>query len=237
MQHWQFRPSVVTTIAAAAFCALSLAAGFWQLDRAAQKIERRQSLKAAHSAERIDFNRVEPRGPPVAWQPVRARGEYFPADTIYLDNRVHQGRPGLYVVTPFRILDSRRVVLVNRGWVPLGPVRHEPPNVVSATGTVTIEGVLTQPNERPFELGAFDPNARIWPNLTLERFTKGRGIAIEPYLLLQTNDAEDGLVRSWELPATGAEKSQSYAVQWFAFAALAVVLYVALNLRRKINAS
>jgi surfeit locus 1 family protein len=235
METWRFRPRLIATVATAAFCAVTIAAGFWQLDRANQKFDRQRALHAAQSAPHIDLNRDSLGNAPTPWQPVRARGEFLPADTVYLDNRIHQGRPGYHVITPFRIFDSRRIILVNRGWMPLGLVRHEPPIVPTDPATGFIEGLLAPPPERTFELGTFDPSARVWPNLTIERFTLNRGIPVEPFVLLQTSDARDGLVRVSALPAIGAEKNQSYALQWFSFAALALVLYIALNLRSNVN--
>lgn len=235
MVRWHFRPRLITTLATAAFSTMTIGAGFWQLDRASQKLERQRAFESGQGADRIDLNRDAIRGTPIASQPVRAFGEFLSSDTVYIDNRLHQGKPGFHVVTPFRIIDSRRIVLVNRGWTPLGVVRHEPPQVATASGALVIEGFLSIPGDRPFELGTPDLKARVWPNLTIERFTKGKGIPIEPYLVLQTNDTSDGLVRVWEPPASGPEKNQAYAIQWFAFAALAIMLYVGLNLHKKSN--
>ena len=93
------------------------------------------------------------------------------------------------------------------------------------------------PPERPFELGTFDPRSRVWPNLTIERFIKSKGIPVEPFVVLQTSNAPDGLIRAWELPPRGPERSLIYALQWFSFATLALVLYVTLNLRKRSNAN
>ncbi|MFM9885373.1 MAG: SURF1 family protein [Burkholderiales bacterium] len=231
----QFRPRLIATIGTAAFCVATIAAGFWQIDRADQKFALQRAFDAARRADSIDLNRNPVHAEAIAWRPVRARGEFLAAATVYIDNRIHQGTAGFHVVTPLRLIDSRRVVLVNRGWMPIGPVRHEPSIVPAESGISIVEGLLTLPHERPFELGTFDPTARVWPNLTIERFTKSRGIAIEPFVVLQTSDAPDGLIRAWEPPTTGREKNQSYALQWFSFAALALVLYVVLNLRKRSN--
>ncbi len=233
MQLLQFKPRLIATIGTAAFCAATIGAGFWQLDRANQKFERQRAFDSARTSERFDLNRDSIGTGAWAWQPVRVRGYFLPANTVYLDNRIHQGKAGFHVITPLQLVDSRRVVLINRGWMPLGQVRRAPSVVPTESGISIIEGLLTHPPERPFELGTFDPNARVWPNLTIDRFTKSRGIPIEPFVVLQTGNAPDGLIRAWEPPPTGGEKNQSYALQWFSFAALALVLYVALNLRKR----
>ncbi len=225
------------TLATVVFCGVTIAAGFWQLDRAVQKRERHHAIESAQRSVSIDLNRDTPGSAAIAWQSVRVTGEYLAAETVFIDNRVHLGKPGYHVVTPLRMMDSRRVVLVNRGWLAASPTREEPRVSATPPRIVGIQGFLTPAAERPFELGTFEPNARVWPNLTIERFAKGRGIPVEPYLVLQTNEASDGLVRAWDLPASGAEKNQIYAVQWFSFAALALILYIALNLRRNVKQS
>jgi cytochrome oxidase assembly protein ShyY1 len=48
----------------------------------------------------------------------------------------------------------------------------------------------------------------------------------------QHSPAPDGLTRDWPRPDAGIEKHESYALQWYSLAALAVVLFVALSFRR-----
>ena len=51
---------------------------------------------------------------------VVAHGTYQPQYQLLIDNRVQDGRVGYYVITPLRIGGSNTLVLVNRGWVPMG---------------------------------------------------------------------------------------------------------------------
>jgi cytochrome oxidase assembly protein ShyY1 len=41
------------------------------------------------------------------------------------------------------------------------------------------------------------------------------------------------LVRDWALPTLGIERHRAYALQWFSMAAVILILYVVLNVRRK----
>jgi cytochrome oxidase assembly protein ShyY1 len=48
----------------------------------------------------------------------------------------------------------------------------------------------------------------------------------------QHSHADDGLLREWPRPDTGVEKHEAYALQWYALAGLAVVLFIVLSFRR-----
>lgn len=222
----------MTTLAAVAFCALTVALGNWQLRRAEERegAQRQLDARAAGPAVALPSRAVDPAQ--WAWRRVTARGEYVAARTILLDNRVLDGRTGYHVVTPLRLAGTDVHVLVNRGWTPPGPSRSELPRFPTPGGTLTVEGVVTVPPARVFALGDAAPAGPVWQHLKLERFRDLTGLALLPVVLAQTDGAGDGLVRRLERPDAGADKNRAYALQWYVFAALALVLYVALNVER-----
>jgi surfeit locus 1 family protein len=67
----------------------------------------------------------------------------------------------------------------------------------------------------------------------MERYAQWSGLALQPVLVQQTSAAADGLAREWSRPDTGVQKHRGYAMQWYLFAILVIVLYVSLNLRRR----
>ena len=74
---------------------------------------------------------------------------------------------------------------------------------------------------------------QVWQNLTLQRFRDWSGLPLQPVMMQQTNETNDGLERAWEPPNLGADKHRSYALQWYSMAALILVLYVVLNFRKQ----
>ena len=230
---WTFRPSVAVTIAAIACCALTLALGLWQTRRAAEK-----------EALQLEYDRLSAAPParlptqPVAaaeyaLRPVVARGEYADQFTILLDNRVHRGRAGFHVLSPLRIAGGNVYVLVNRGWVAAGRTRADLPEVTAPAGEQSVEGTAVLPPARAYELAAETAPWLVWQNLVLERYRTWSGLELQPLVIQQTGDARDGLAREWDRPDAGVDRHRSYALQWFALAALTVVLYVVLNFRRR----
>ncbi|MBD4636107.1 SURF1 family protein, partial [Xanthomonas citri pv. citri] len=53
------------------------------------------------------------------WTPVTLTGEYLVDETLIVRNRPRAGQPGYEVLVPFRT-DEGPVVVVDRGWLPVG---------------------------------------------------------------------------------------------------------------------
>lgn len=216
--------------------ALTIALGFWQLGRAQYK----QALQG-----RIDDFA---RRPPVVMgaQPVAAdelllrhvevRGRFDPRHAVFIDNRVHKGRPGLHVVMPLRLAGSDRHVLVNRGWIAAGSERTRVPAVTTPAQDVTVRGTAVPPSERYLELSSKVAEGNIWQNLVLERYRQATRIDVLPVIIQQAEligAPDDGLVRDWPPVDLKRNTHLAYAVQWFALALVIFVYYVVVNVRRK----
>lgn len=169
----------------------------------------------------------------IAQRRVVAHGAYTDRYTILLDNRVHRGRVGYQVVSPLRIGASDTHVLVNRGWIAAGRTRAELPQLPPSAGERTIEGIAVVPSAEVFELAPETPRGPVWQNLVLDRYRAWSGLKVQPFVIQQTSEADDGLIREWIRPDAGADRNRAYAWQWFSLSALALVLYIALNVRRR----
>jgi surfeit locus 1 family protein len=206
---YSFRPRAWALALAVAGCAAGIALGNWQQERASQK----RALGAAQKIESL-------------------RGQFVSKYTVLIDNKIYRGRPGYHVVQPIRLAGEKHV-LVNRGWVAAGASRLPLPEIRTPAGEVGIEGPRLAHFARAYEPGAAKPEGRVWQNVSLENFTAWSGLALEPYVIEQHSALEDGLVRDWPPADLGVEMHESYALQWYSLAALCVVLFFALNLKRE----
>ena len=232
----RFRPRALPTLATVAAVALFVAAGQWQ----GRRMEQKEALRAQFDAASVQTPIAMPSLPTDAdwtalrYRPVVATGEYDARRQVLVDNRVHEGRAGYHVVTPL-VLDDGRTVLVNRGWVGQGASRAAPPAVIPPAGMVTVVGRIATPSAGFFELASAPPTGHVWQNLDPARFSAATGVRVLPMLIEATRAPipDDGLVRDWPAPDFGVEKHRIYMFQWYAFAALALVLWLALNLRQR----
>ena len=237
----RFRPRALPTLATIVAVVIFVAAGQWQQRRMHEKESLRARFDAAAALAPVALAElpVSADWNSLRYRAVTATGEYDPRRQILLDNRVHDGHAGYDVMTPL-VLAGGRAVLVNRGWTPQGASRAQLPNVAPPPGTVTVRGRIVTPATNVFRLGkdaaGGPPDGPVWQSIDPTRFAATTGMAVLP-VLIEATDAtisgrDDGLVRDRAAPDFGVEKHEIYMVQWYAFAALAIVLWAILNLRR-----
>lgn len=219
---------VLVASAAAVGVAATIALGFWQWGRGAQKTALQEAIDARAQAAPVAASELlaHPDDAALLHRPVVLRGEWLPAYTVFLDNRQMNGAPGFYVVTPLRIAGSQAVVLVQRGWAPRNfEQRTALPAVRTPPGTVEVAGHLAPP---PAKLYAFSAEEKgtIRQNLDLARFRAETGLPLLPLSVQQAGAASEGLQRQWPRAGSGAERNYGYAFQWWAIATLIAVLYV-----------
>jgi surfeit locus 1 family protein len=168
---------------------------------------------------------------------VRLQGDYDGEHQFLLDNISHNGLPGYEVLTPLRLSDGRTVV-VNRGWVPLTASRSQLPEVrfESAAGQ-TPTGRLDNLPVAGIALGHVPPApGASWPQLTsfptMADLSAALGKPLQSRQLLLNPGEPFGYVRDWHPPGLGPARHLSYAIQWWSFGALALVLYGYMNWQR-----
>lgn len=105
--------------------------GTWQLNRANEKAALAEQMEALIAKPPIDLNEASEQALPHI--KARAHGHFIESDQFLLDNIIHKGKPGYYVLTPFRLIDKGDVILVNRGWLPKSRTLPELPLVPSET--------------------------------------------------------------------------------------------------------
>lgn len=229
-RRFRFAPRPGATAAAIAAAILFAALGNWQLGRADEK--RALAADFARQDAALDVRGVAVDGP--RYRRVFARGQYDADHQFLLDNRVHAGRAGVHVLTPLRLNDGS-TVLVNRGWQPFGATRADLPDVTVTDEARTVHGRLDRLPRPPIELEGAPATG--WPRLmqypTIDKFSAALGRELRDGMILLEPGEPDGFIREWTVPGSGPERNLGYAVQWFAFAVLAIAIWFALSLRRE----
>jgi surfeit locus 1 family protein len=164
-------------------------------------------------------------------------GQFEPDHQFLLDNMSHAGQPGYEVLTPFVLTDGRRV-LVNRGWVVFTGYRDRLPDIsMSAPSQVSITGRINDLPSPGLASGRAPPDINgTWPKLTSfpthEELGFALGAKLQNRLLLLDPKSEGGYVRDWMPPGMPPDRHFSYAIQWWGFAVVLLVLYFGLNFRK-----
>ena len=229
--HFQFR--LITTLAAAAGIALTLALAHWQLDRAHEKEERAARLRLLAKDPPVSLAAAEVKAEDIEWRQVTVRGRFEPRFGVLIDNRIRRGVVGYHVVMPVAIDDGSRYVLVNRGWIAGNPERARLPEVSTPQGTVEITGLAVTPSRRFLELSSRTVEGKVWQNLTLERYRAAFSIPLQPVMIQQESPLDDGLAREWDPPNLGVDMHYGYAFQWLALSLTILVFYLVTHVRRR----
>jgi surfeit locus 1 family protein len=232
--RYRFQFRWITTLAAAAGIALTLALANWQLGRAHEKEALAARLAALAKDAPIALGTAEVSARDVEWRQVTARGRFDPRHAVLIDNRIRRGVAGYHVVMPLEMESGARAryVLVNRGWIAGNPDRTRLPEVKTPEGVVEVTGLATIPGRRFLELSTTSTAGRVWQNLTLERYREAFSLPLQPVMIQQESPLDDGLAREWDPPNLGVDKHYGYAFQWLALAATIFVFYLVTHVRR-----
>jgi surfeit locus 1 family protein len=197
-----------------------IALGFWQLQRLADRRAMNAEIRLGRSAPPADVRTAEDIEALSPFRSVVVEGTYDLEGEVLVYGRSLEGEPGHHVVTPLA-LDDGSGVLVVRGWVPFSiesaPVREAAP----AARDVIVEGWLIEPESR----GQSAPDSSgIVRTLDISGIGDRLPFELAPFAI-QLRD-QDPPPSPLPLPVPPEELSEgphlSYAIQWFAFAAVAI---------------
>jgi surfeit locus 1 family protein len=236
--------SVTASIYAAVFGLLALAVlfaslGAWQLRRAEAS---RATLAQFASGTDGDVLVSLPRElhEDARFRRVALDGEFVTQPQFLLDNMLHEGAAGYHVLTALRVPGLAELVLVNRGWVPVGVDRGVLPDVSVDAGSRTVSGRLERLPLPGLRLGQ-EPADRGAATVVLQfptaaELARRLGSPVFDYQVLLDASAADGYVRDWRAPGVAPERHMSYAGQWFALgvgAGAAAIMLAMRATRRK----
>jgi surfeit locus 1 family protein len=165
---------------------------------------------------------------------VSVEGRYLGDKSVLIENRKHRGESGFHLITPLQLEGSEQIVLVNRGWLSRQQYSNgELPD--TPAGLQQLSGEITIPEPPALELTldiSGDEQTPHWPYLTLEQFARWSGLEILPFAILQSPHDPSELVRDWPRPHFSDSMHIGYAVQWFAFALISLLIWLRLSYRK-----
>jgi len=215
----------------------SVALGIWQIARLQERRQFNARVREALAAPPAPLEALLPAGvdpDAVRYLRAEATGRYDVSREVVLFGRTLDGQPGNHLLTPL-VMEDGTAVVVDRGWVPLDVTTAGTPAAAPPSGTVSVVGVLLRSEGgRPGPIGTTTSPASTLGKIDLARIQAQVPYRIEPvYLLLrQQSPAQPStLPRPAPLAPLSEGPHLGYAIQWFTFAAIALVGFVILALR------
>lgn len=224
-----FAPTLRFTLLALLLAAGFVRLGWWQWQRG----EQRQAAAArfARGADQLlTLGTLDAAAVPL-YQRVSVEGELDGAHQFLLDNRSFEGRPGYEVLTPL-IRGRALTLLIDRGWVPFQGSRAQLPDVTLAlTGPVRLTGRIALLPTPGLAAGRVAPPVGgSWPKLTsfptMTQLAAALGAPLSARVLLLDPLSPFGYARGWQVPGLPPLRHFAYAVQWWSFALLTLILWV-----------
>jgi len=225
-------------VAAAVTC---VRLGFWQLERAAARRAVHRALVERLARPPVELADSLPPAPPEPGRRAHVVGRWDEARHVLLSGRTHLGAAGVLVVTPVLLASGERV-LVERGWMPSADARTAHPEL-DVPGTADLTGVVEalprSPRVFPWvALPSERGDVTLWSARTLDsaEVTAHVPPPWAPWyvraLAPPAGAATEGPLPVAAVPSdSGARMHVAYALQWFAFAVLAVAVPWALARR------
>ena len=204
---------------------LVLSLGVWQIDRGYNKKELENTFleRQSQPVKEIKYNAFLESD---LYRNVVLEGKYL-EKIFFLDNRIHNGKPGLKVFSPFETTNNN-LVLVSRGWIELED-RSKLPTVNTTKNVLKLQGVL-RPESQDFVLENEEMNNKNNPILlqtvNLSELSNFLGKPLSPYILELSELSESAFVKTWQPINLSSFRHFGYAVQWFGLAVVLIVGYV-----------
>lgn len=214
-------------VASLCMAALFSRLGVWQLHRLAERRARNALVMRRLALPTLAVADLPRDTASAHYHTVHVVGRYDVDHEVVFVNRIRDGAPGVQILTPLWAVGRDTAVLIDRGWVyapdaeTVDLARWREPAELDATGYVQ---ELPPPVGRGVAALIGHPNQLRW--LDLAAVARVTGYPVAPFFIVlegdTAGDARTVPVRV-EPPPLDEGPHMSYAIQWFAFATIAVV--------------
>jgi surfeit locus 1 family protein len=204
--------------------------GFWQLDRLHQKRALNEATAQRMQLPPVELSSAVSDSNGLIFRRARLSGDYDDAHSVIIAGRSLRGIPGVHVLTPMRI--GGAAVLVNRGWMPSADAASVQIDSVREPGPRNLEALLA-PFPHDYGGGSRpDSFQRVWYSMDAVRLQRQFPYRVLPVIAqILPHAKQPRYPVRLSAPQIGEGPHLGYAIQWFSFAAIAIVGWIVLMLR------
>lgn len=209
---------------------ICLRLGFWQLDRLQQRRAHNAALESRMRMPPVQLGALISDSAGLVFRRVVLHGEFDDAHTVIIAGRSLRGVPGVHVLTPLRI--GGTAVLVNRGWMPSADAARINVDRIREPGPRGLAALIT-PLPDSYGRGALpDTFQRVWYRMDGRHMIRQFPYPMLPFLaqILPYPNAPQYPIRL-RPPEMDEGPHLGYAIQWFSFAIIAIIGWIALAFR------
>lgn len=231
---------IIATLVLFIVAAACIRLGFWQLERRDQRQASNDALRERMEATAVAVTGALHDTTGLRYRRATAHGTWDAGRSIVLPGRSWQGAPGAHVLTPLLLADGS-AILVNRGWAPAADGATVDSAAFLAPASASVEGLVDFFPGRDESLapraGAVEAGPafrRVWFAIDEQAL---RAQFPYPIIDLTLRELPRDQVRepppiALQPPALDPGPHLGYAIQWFSFAAIALIGWTVMVLRR-----
>ena len=227
------RSSIVFLALSVAAAAVFVRLGVWQLSRGHERRERNAVVAARLAWPEVDIARIASDTASMRFRRVSVTGVFDYAHELVVTSRTYEGSPGIHILTPLRRAGRDTAVLVNRGWVYSPDGFHADLTRWRERDSVTVHGFVEEfPSADATPRGGTEHALRRPNREAAERYAR---YPMAPFYVVLTDSSASlpaGRIGRVPPPPLDEGPHLSYAIQWLAFAAIAIIGGIAVTRRR-----
>lgn len=220
------------------FFLLFLSLGAWQINRANEKQEFLDT-EAKRVNETIQLTpETSDDADTLRYKQTTVVGHYETTQQFLLDNQIDSGKAGYFVFTPFKLQNSNKAILVNRGWIPLVEPRATLPNVdFQAENETTLNGRINTFPSIGLKLEGANQPTKTTPSVVgvmdSHVLAQQLGYELFNFQLELAPNSPNGFKREWAAAKImQPQQHLAYALQWFGLALVLTIIFIKLGLKK-----
>ena len=230
MDTKKFKPGKRITIFFVFFALLFFVLGLWQIERGQAKTGIIDEFNANLESEPQYLDDRAKK-----WDRVFVKGTWENSRQILIDNVIHRGVAGYKVLTPLRVLESDKLILVDRGWIKRNKYRENLPDIDLLENELTVSGILESP-----ELGLVLSDDLVSPDWPKVSQTKNPNVLLKEYdentynLILLADPVLKNSLEYIKITPTNMmpSKHYGYAAQWFSMFFVLCLMFIWFGFKR-----
>lgn len=196
--------------------------GWWQLNRLSQRRSANRESLAARTAPIVDLAEELPST--LVGRRVTVEGRYDRDRAFVLRSRPYRGNPGVQLVVPL-LMEGDTAVLVNLGFVPAADAVHVDRKELRLPAGDTVIGLAMELVANPgWGQAVVSRGDTTWRHMEASAVASRLPYPFLPVVVVKApSDTAGGFPRALPFPPLDDGPHLSYAIQWFSFAAIALI--------------